>query len=113
MSPKKILSASTHSSLLATRELILKNAGYAVTSVSSWAEFEEACGKGSYDLLILGQSLAPSAKHDMDDFARKHCPKMKIAEFYIVAASVPAKYHFHAGGKPQELLDFIAETLIA
>ena len=113
MTEKKILNISSDISLLQTRALILEQAGYAVTSGSSWIEFEQACGIGStgYDLLILGQSLSPSVKHDMTEFAQKYCPQMKIAEFYFSAPSTPAKYHFQAGGKPEEMLSFIADTL--
>ena len=107
----KILNVSADISLLRTRTLLLEQAGYEVGSASNWMDFESACGNSTYDLLILGQSLPPSLKKDMEDFAKKHCPSMKIAELYVVAPSSPAKYQFHAGGKPQELLEFVANAL--
>ena len=93
----KILNASADIGLLKTRAMVLESAGYAVTSVSNWAEFEAACAGATHDLLILGQSLPPSLKHDMEEFSKKHCIATKIVEFYILAPSTPTRYHFHAG----------------
>ena len=75
-------------------------------------EFEQACGTHAIDLILLGQTLPPSLKHDMDEFTQKHCPRAKVAELYLHAQSLPAKYAFNASVlDPEKLLRFVKQTL--
>jgi len=83
-----------------------------VSKASTWAEFESACGAHEFDLILLGQSMPPSLKHDMHDFATKHCAKSKVAEFYLYAQSIPAKYSLNATvSDPEEFLAFVKRGL--
>ena len=98
--------------MLETRCKLLQSAGYTAIKAGSWTEFEQACGTHAIDLILLGQTLPPSLKHDMDDFARKHCPRAKVAELYLHAQSLPAKYAFNASvHNPEELLAFVKRVL--
>ena len=110
MPPAKILNVGLDDSLRTTRESLLMGAGYDVVSVGTWDAFERACGTQSFDLLILGQTLPPSLKHDMFDFMAAHCPGAKVAEIYTFAASLPAQFSFRASDPPS-FLTFIAQAL--
>ena len=108
----RILNVSLDESLRTTRERLLQDAGYSVVSASSWIEFEQACAGYSFDLILLGQTLPPSLKHDMADHVQNHCPDVKLAEIYLHGASVPAKYSFHAAGTDaSDFLKFVDATL--
>jgi DNA-binding NtrC family response regulator len=109
--PARILSVSIDPSLLTTRAMILESAGYIVKSASTWMEFETACAEGDFDLVILGQSLPPSMKHDMQEFAHKHCRTAKVAELYLHAPNLPAKYSMQTSTDPKALLEFVTRTL--
>jgi len=103
---------SIEPALLETRHKLLEGAGYTAFKASSWTEFEQACGAHHLDLILLGQSLPPSLKHDMDEFARKQCPRTKVAELYLYAQSIPSEYAFNASvPDPEELLGFVKRTL--
>jgi DNA-binding response OmpR family regulator len=54
---KKILSISYDESLLMTRQMILEQAGFQVTSALGFAESLERSQKGPFDLVVLGHSL--------------------------------------------------------
>jgi len=71
-----------------------------------------ACGAHEFDLILLGQSMSPSLKHDMYDFATKYCSTSKVAELYLHAQSIPTKYSFDARvSGPEELLEFVKRVL--
>jgi len=98
--------------LLETRHKLLLGEGYRSFKASTWAEFESACGAHVFDLILLGQSMSPSLKHDMYDFATKHCSTSKVAELYLHAQSIPTKYSFDARvSGPEELLGFVKRVL--
>ena len=54
---KSILSISYNQSLLLTREWMLKEAGYDVTSAIGLTEAMVQCSQASYDLVIIGHSI--------------------------------------------------------
>ncbi|HEY6972548.1 MAG TPA: hypothetical protein VJA94_25285 [Candidatus Angelobacter sp.] len=56
-SQKSILSISYDRSLLLTREWMLQEAGYDVTSTIGFTEAVAQCGQASYDLVIIGHSI--------------------------------------------------------
>ena len=67
-------------------------------------------GPGNHDRGVTRQEGA--LKHDMDEFARKHCPRTKVAELYLYAQSIPSEYAFNASvPDPEELLGFVKRTL--
>ena len=109
-----ILNVSFDGALLIGRHARLQEFGYDVSSVSSWADFERACGLSSPDLLLLGQSLPPSMKHDMWDYSKKYCTATKVVEFYLHASSLPlpAGHSFNAtDSTPEKLKTFIDQVM--
>lgn len=57
LAKKRILSISYDESLLATRQMILEQAGFEVVSSFGFAESLENSKKGPFDLVVLGHSL--------------------------------------------------------
>lgn len=107
-----ILVVSVDPALLETRHKLLIGEGYRAFKASNWAEFESGCGDHDFDLILLGQSIPPSLKHDMHDFAGKQCPKAKVAELYLHAPSIPAKYSLDVrASDPEEFLGFVKRVL--
>jgi CheY-like chemotaxis protein len=61
---KSVLVISWHQSLAKTREMLLSDAGYLVTSAVGRAEAALRCGCGA-DLLVLGHSVPASEKKEV------------------------------------------------
>ena len=70
---KQILSVSYDENLLMTRELMLRQAGYQVTSSLGFVEAIDRCNTGSFDLLILGHSIPHKDKQELITKFRKQC----------------------------------------
>ena len=68
-----ILSISYDPSLLATRELVLRQAGYQVASALQFADALRLCSQGTFDLIIIGHSIPRSEKQDLLVEIRKVC----------------------------------------
>jgi hypothetical protein len=98
--------------LLETRHQLLLGEGYRSFKASTWADFETACAEHTFDVILLGQSMAPSLKHDMYDFAAKNCSTAKVAELFLHGQSIPAKYSFDTRvSSPEEFLAFVRRVL--
>ena len=71
---KQILSISYDESLLKTRELMLQNEGFTVTSALGFTESLQACKHaGAFDLVILGHSILHPDKVALLAHVRKSC----------------------------------------
>jgi CheY-like chemotaxis protein len=68
---KSVLVISWHQSLAKTRELLLSEAGYLVTSAVGRAEAVSRCGCGA-DLLVLGHSVPSADKKEVIACYRQH-----------------------------------------
>jgi DNA-binding NtrC family response regulator len=64
MSPRKrILSISNDAALLATRTMLLEQAGFEVVPAFGFAEAMELCSNDpSFDLILMGQTIPPKDK---------------------------------------------------
>jgi CheY-like chemotaxis protein len=62
---KRILSVSYEQSLLLTREMLLSDAGFQVTSAKTLRDALECCRKGRFDLIIVGHSIPKNDKQDV------------------------------------------------
>ena len=61
---KSVLVVSWEPSLARTRELLLRGAGYLVTSAVGRVQAQSQCRSGA-DLLVLGHSVPPSEKKEV------------------------------------------------
>lgn len=68
---KSVLVVSWEPSLARTREMLLRGAGYSVTSAVGRAQAQSQC-RSSADLLVLGHSVPPSEKKEVIACFRKH-----------------------------------------
>jgi CheY-like chemotaxis protein len=68
-----ILSISYDESLLLTRALVLKNAGYQVTSALGYLEALRLCKEGIFDLAIIGHSIPRTDKAAILAQTRSSC----------------------------------------
>lgn len=62
MSKARILSITYNESLMQTREMILRNAGYDVTSALGFVEAQSVCAEQPFDLVIVGHSIPTNDK---------------------------------------------------
>jgi DNA-binding response OmpR family regulator len=67
----KVLSISYDEPLLKTREMILTQAGYEVTSALGFPEALKYCNERAYDLVIMGQSIPRRDKQSMLEKVRR------------------------------------------
>jgi DNA-binding response OmpR family regulator len=77
---KNILSVSQTDSLRKTRQLVLENAGYSVSSPTDLNEIEEVCKTIKFDVAVIGYTFEPSTKCTIADIIRKYCPTAPIVE---------------------------------
>lgn len=71
---KHILSVSYDASLLATRQLMLEQAGYEVTSAHGFIHAIAHCKTAIFDLFILGHSIPASDKQELIRTFRSNYP---------------------------------------
>jgi DNA-binding NtrC family response regulator len=80
---KRILSVSYDGVLLATREMLLEQKGYNVTSASGFTESAEHCKNGSFDLFVLGHSIPHKDKLHLIESFQNNCSALILSlEFW-------------------------------
>ena len=70
---KRILSISYDESLLNTRQWILEQAGYDVTSALGFLDAQAECNKGGFDLIIIGHSVPRTDEAALALLSKKDC----------------------------------------
>jgi DNA-binding NtrC family response regulator len=70
---RKILSVSYDEALLMTRQMLLEQAGFRVTSALGFSEGMENCRAGGFELVIIGHSIPRKDKSELIGAAKKHC----------------------------------------
>ena len=109
---KRILSVSYDSVLLATREMLLKQKGYQVTSAFGFTESMEHCRNGRFDLFILGHSIPHKDKLQLINAFRDNCPAPILSLQRFGETDVPS--HFYASpDDPEKFLKVVDEILAA
>jgi DNA-binding response OmpR family regulator len=66
----RILSISFDTELLSTRQMLLERTGYDVISASDYQQAVE-CGKGNFDLIVLGHSIPQPVQRNLISELRK------------------------------------------
>jgi CheY-like chemotaxis protein len=90
---KSILSVSYDSVLLATREMLLEQKGYEVTSALGFTDAVERCKNGSFDLFILGHSIPHKDKLHLIETFRNNCPAPILSLERFGEIQVPCDFH--------------------
>ena len=110
--PKHILSVSYDESLLSTRQMLLQQAGYAVTSALGFPEALELCKKGEFDLVLIGHSIPREDKQVLVRVTRmvSQAPVLSI----LRPTSVPlaeADYSVQSADGPEALVAAVDKAL--
>jgi len=110
--PNRILSVSYDESLLWTRQMLLRKAGYEVTSALSFPEALECCKKGDLDLVIIGHSIPREDKRALAQEAKRH-PKTKVLS--VLRSTTPplaeADYSVKSDEGPEALIIAVQKVL--
>ena len=77
-----VLCIGIHAQLIATRRMMLEQAGHEVFTASNVPEFEQACGVHTIDVVVVGQRISPREKQRIFNLARKCAPRTRILELY-------------------------------
>ncbi len=108
----RILSVSYDETLLRTRELLLKSAGYKITSALQHKEAMAACRQPGFDLVIIGHSIARADKLDIIACFRKSNPRAHVIALTRGSeARLREVDHYINPGDPEELLRAIGRIL--
>ncbi len=78
----KVLCTGVDPMLLKTRRLILEFAGHTVTTAGSEQAVAEACRRESFEVAVIGQTMAREHKHRILTLLRQHCPDARVLELY-------------------------------
>jgi len=110
--PTRIFSVSYDESLLWTRHMLLRQAGYDVTSVLTFPEALECCKKGDFDLVLIGHSIPREDKQALAQEAKMHS-KAKILS--VLRPTTPplaeADYSVKSEDGPEALLVAVRKAL--
>ena len=80
---RKILNVAKNESILKSRSAILEAAGYEVVPVLNILTVERECEThGSFDLVIIGQSLPKGEKRRVMLAVRQFCGRVPMLELY-------------------------------
>src|ERR1041385_8123412 len=107
---KRILSVSYDDILLATREMLLEQQGYDVTSALGFTDAVEQCQKSHYDLFILGHSIPDKDKLHLIKTFRENCPAPIVSLERIGEKQVPCDFHA-SPDDPQKFLKVVNNIL--
>lgn len=108
--PKRILSVSYDVSLLNSRQMLLQQQGYTVTSALGFTAALAACKSGAFDLFILGHSIPLRDKQELIRMFRANCPA-PIVSLERVGEELP-ETDFHASpDNPAEFLKAVHRIL--
>ena len=107
---KRILSVSYDDILVVTRQMLLENSGYQVTSALGFTKAVEQCQHSGFDLFILGHSIPEDDKLHLIRTFRENCPAP------ILSLERPGEKRiscdFHASpDEPQKFLKVVDEIL--
>lgn len=75
----RILSISYDATLLMTRQHLLEQQGYSVTSAEGFTEAMEFCQGGDYDLVVIGHSIPHKDKEAIFKRVQQTCAAPVIA----------------------------------
>ena len=105
-----ILSVSYDEALLNSRQLILQDRGYRVTSAWGFQSALHACKVGRYDLFVLGHSIPATDKEALIQEFRAHCSAPVIALARINEPKVKGA-DYQSDTEPKLLVELIQRIL--
>jgi len=107
---RRILSVSYDTALLATREMLLEQKGYSVTSALGFTAASEHCHSADFDLFILGHSIPDNDKRHLIETFRNHCPAPILSLARHGETMLPCDFHA-SPDDPAEFLRVVNDIL--
>ncbi len=89
VTPVRVLSVSADAGLSVSRELLLTEYGYAVTSALSKPQALELIESQRFELLILGSRLGAEICTELGRAFRGHNPRAKVVEVLVDSMAPP------------------------
>jgi hypothetical protein len=77
-----VLCTGANVNLVQTRVLILQQAGHTAVPALSAKEVQAACARQAFDVVVIGQAVAPTEKQRVAGLVREQCPGARILELY-------------------------------
>lgn len=77
-----VLCTGIDTAVMQTRKLILEHAGHTVVLATSEPDIVEACGRHTFDVAVIGQTISRRMKQVVASVVRENCPSAKILELY-------------------------------
>jgi CheY-like chemotaxis protein len=110
---KHILSISYDQPLLVTRQMILEQAGYDVSSAFGFAEALEICTtQHDFDLVLMGHSMPQKDKKALFEALRSKCSAPLLSILRHGDSPIPeANYSVDAQDGPSALLNAVQAAL--
>ena len=108
--PKRILSVSYDPILLATRQMLLEQKGYSVTSALGFREALEYCQNEGFDLFMLGHSIPEKDKLHLIVTFRGSCPAPILSLERIGEKQVQCDFHA-SPDDPAKFLQVVTDIL--
>jgi CheY-like chemotaxis protein len=75
-----VLCTGVEPTLMATRKLLLEQAGHTVITATSQRNLAFACEHYDFEVAVIGQVMSPQTKLALVAIIRKRCPSAKILE---------------------------------
>jgi DNA-binding NarL/FixJ family response regulator len=108
-----IAHASLDVSLASSREALLRQAGYTVTTFRSAAELRDSCKQQSFGLLVVGHSLEYSARVEMWSVFRSVNPGSPILQLLLPYETSGGAEYTLDPYRPEELLRLVQDIVSA
>lgn len=107
---KHILSISYDDVLLVTRQMLLENRGYRVTSALGFTKATDYCKQPGFDLFILGHSIPDDDKLQLIKTFRETCPAPILSLERQGEERVPSDFHA-SPDDPQRFVKVVDDIL--
>lgn len=110
---KRIFSISYDPSLLSTRQWMLENAGYEVSSALGFAEALEVCQtKHDFDLVLMGHSMPQKDKIALFEALKSKCSAPLLSILRHGDSPIPqATYAVDSNDGPEALMEAVDKAL--
>jgi hypothetical protein len=77
-----VLCTGVNRNLVATRKMILEEAGHTVVPALSDRDLIQACEQHDFDVAVIGQAISSREKNRIYSLVRLHCPSLRVLELY-------------------------------
>jgi CheY-like chemotaxis protein len=106
-----ILCVSSDPSLLATRKMVLEQAGFIVTAASGERVVADVCRKSRFDVVLIGYKLQNQEKLRIAETVRLVCGPVPVVEISVMQPVIQDATHLPSLCQPEELIAAIGKVV--